>query len=219
MYSKLFFARAALVAAGCVATSVVIGGPAQSVPVQPAGSTSVSPAGASVTATSVGSQVLEAGAVTVTCKTLNAKGSVPAAPDNQNANGPVSVQISAPTFSDCETDLAGVDATVTTTGTWAVTVQNGSVITGSLTIPKGGMTIKTSGLASCTTVVAPDGPATIAGTFTNGNPPTINAKNAPAPIKTTGGFGCPTDAKTGTLTGTSALNNVSDPSKPITVGP
>ncbi|MGY2062254.1 hypothetical protein ACW9HQ_45875, partial [Nocardia gipuzkoensis] len=144
MYSKLFFARAALVAAGCVATSVVLGGPAQSVPVQPAGSTSVSPAGASVTATSVGSQVLKAGAVTVTCKTLNAKGSVPAAPDNQNANGSVSVQISAPTFSDCETDLAGVNATVTTTGTWAVTVQNGSPITGSLTIPKGGMTIKTS---------------------------------------------------------------------------
>ncbi|MFI5778868.1 hypothetical protein [Nocardia sp. NPDC051570] len=218
MSNKLFFARAALIAASCAVASFTVGGPAQAAPHAPAGSTSVSPAGASVTAASQGAQVLKAGSVTVTCQSLSAQGSVPAAPGNQNPSGPISVQISAPTFSNCTTDLAGVDATVTTSGTWAVTVQNGSPIIGNLTVPQGGMVIQTSGLASCTTVVAPDGPATLAGTFTNGNPSTVTATNASAPVKTTGGFGCPTDATTGTLTGTSALNNVTDPTQPITVG-
>ncbi|WP_405164933.1 hypothetical protein OG203_07420 [Nocardia sp. NBC_01499] len=215
MLSKLFFARATLVAVSCTAAAMAVGvGPAQA-----ASSTTVSPAGAAVSATNQGPVTATAGAVTVTCNTVTATGSVPAAPNNQNSGGAVTVQIGAPTITDCSTNLPGLDATVTTSGTWTVAVQNGSPIVGSLTIPKGGMTIKNSGIASCTAVVAPDGPATVNGTFTNGNPSTVAVSNGSAPINVTGDVLCPTNETTGTVSATLALKNTTDPSQPITVGP
>ncbi|MFC4376659.1 hypothetical protein ACFO5K_21415 [Nocardia halotolerans] len=157
--------------------------------------------------------------MTVTCNTSNATGAVPAAPGNTNASGPVSVPINAPTFSNCTTSMWGVGATITTSGSWGISAQNGATVTGSLAIPTGGMVIKTSGFASCTAVVAPTGPASIDGSWTNGSPSKITLSNASAPIKVTGGFGCPTSATTGSVTATYTVNNTSNPSTPITVGP
>ncbi len=216
MLSKLFYARIALAAVSCAAAVIAIGGPAQATP---AGSTTVGPAGAAVKATNQGPLVFTAGSVTFTCTSAVATGSVPAAPANHNASGPVSVTISAPTISGCSSNIPGLNATASTTGAWTVTVQNGSPITGSITIPKAGVTIKSTGLASCTAVVAPNGPASLAGTFTNGNPATVSAANAPLPVKVTGGFLCPTNVTSGNQTATFALTNTTNPSQPITVGP
>ncbi|MFD6157624.1 hypothetical protein ACFWF7_36845 [Nocardia sp. NPDC060256] len=214
MLSNLFFARVALAAVSCTAAAVALGaGPAQA-----AASTTVGPAGAAVSAVNVGAVTATAGPVTVTCNTVTATGSVPAAPNNQNPGGPVTVQIGAPSISDCSTNLPGLTATVTTSGTWSVSVQNGSPIVGSLTIPQGGMTVHNSGLATCTTVVAPNGPATVAGTFTNGNPSKVTS-NGSAPVKITGGFLCPTNSTSGSVSATLALTNTTNPSQPITVGP
>ncbi|MFI5782312.1 hypothetical protein [Nocardia sp. NPDC051570] len=214
MLSKLFVARVALAAVSCAAATVAVGvGPAQAA----AGSTTVSPAGASVSGTNQGPIVFTAGPVTVTCNTVTTSGSVPAAPNNQNPSGSVSVQIAAPTISDCSTNLPGaLSATVTTSGTWGVSVQNGSPIVGNLLAPAGGVTLQTSGALSCTAVLSPDSPATVAGTFTNGNPSTVTATDVTVPVKITGDAACPSPA-TATTSATFALNNTTDPSTPITV--
>ncbi|QIS11458.1 hypothetical protein [Nocardia arthritidis] len=211
MLGRFTFTCLALTAASC--TAVAVASPAQA-----DASTTVTPAGAAVSAVNQGPLTFAAGEVTGSCNTVNANGSVPAAPGNQNASGPVSVQIGSPTIGDCSSSLP-VTIAVSTSGTWGVQVQYGSTITGSLTIPQGGMVIQGSGLANCTTVVAPDGPVTLSGTFTNGNPPTVTIDNVSAPIRTTGDPICPTDATTGSVSGTLVLNNTTDPSQPITVGP
>ncbi|TDP32377.1 hypothetical protein [Nocardia ignorata] len=215
MIENKFWTRAALASVSCAAVAVTFGiGPANA-----AGSTTISPAGANVSATNSGSVKFVAGGVTVTCTTSSTTGTVPAAPGNTNPSGPVSVPIAAPSFADCTTSLPGTSATITTSGDWAITGQNGSPITGSLAIPTGGMVIKTSGITACTAVVAPTAPADVAGTWTNGTPSTVALSDAPAPIKVTGGFGCPTSATSGTVTATYKVDNATDPSTPITVGP
>ncbi|MFB7877285.1 hypothetical protein ACFC06_18690 [Nocardia sp. NPDC056064] len=215
MFDSNFFTRSALVTAGCAVAAASFGlGPAAA-----QSSTTVSPAGAAVQATNQGSVKAVAGGVTITCTTSSATGSVPAAPNNTNPSGPVTVPINAPTFTGCSTSMWGVSATVTTSGSWSITGQNGSPVAGSINVPTGGMVIQTSGLASCKVVVAPSAPATLAGTWTNGSPSTVQATNSPAPIKVTGGFGCPTSATTGTVTGTYKVTNTTTPSVPITVGP
>ncbi|TDP32376.1 hypothetical protein DFR75_106167 [Nocardia ignorata] len=210
-----FYTRAALASVSCAAAAIAFGiGPAHA-----AGSTTVSPAGANVSATNSGTVKFVAGSVTVTCTTSSTTGAVPAAPNNSNPSGPVTVPIAAPSITGCTTSMWGVSATVTTSGSWAITGQNGSPITGSLVIPTGGAVIKTSGLATCTAVVAPTAPANVAGSWTNGSPSTVSLNNASAPIKVTGGFGCPTSSTTGTVTATYKVNNTTNPSVPITVGP
>lgn len=215
MFDNQFFARATLATAGCLVAATTFGiGPATA-----AGSTTVSPAGAAVSATNMGTVTAVAGGVSITCTTSNATGAVPAAPNNTNPSGPITVPISAPTFTGCTTSMWGVSATVTTSGSWSITGQNGTPIAGTINIPQGGMVIQTSGLASCKIVVAPTAAASLAGTWTNGSPSTVQATNAPAPIKVTGSFGCPTSATTGQVTGKYAVNNTTTPSVPITVGP
>lgn len=215
MFDSKLFARAAVATAGCAVAAATFGiGPAAAQT-----STTVSPAGAAVQATNQGVVKAVAGGVTITCNTSTATGTVPAAPNNTNPSGPVTVPISAPTFTGCSTSMWGVSATVTTSGSWSITGQNGSPISGSINVPTGGMVIQTSGLASCKVVVAPTAPASLAGTWTNGNPSTVQATNSPAPIKVTGGFGCPTSATTGTVTGVYKVTNATTPSVPITVGP
>lgn len=215
MFDKKVLARAAMASVSCAAAAVTFGiGPAHA-----AGSTTIAPAGANVSATNSGTVKFVAGSVTVTCTTSSTTGAVPAAPGNTNPSGPVSVSIGAPSFSGCTTSMWGVSATITTSGSWAITGQNGTPITGSLAIPTGGMVVKTSGLASCTAVVAPTAPASIAGTWTNGAPSTVSLTNASAPIKVTGGFGCPTSSTTGSVTGTYKVANTTTPAVPITVGP
>ncbi|MER5934690.1 hypothetical protein [Streptomyces sp. NPDC002054] len=188
-------------------------------PLPAAGSTTVTPAGHAFQATLSGKATLKAGAVTVTCTVSVSTGTVPAAPGNHNPAGPVSSPISAPTYSSCTASLPGVTPTVTTSGAWQVSMQHGSPITATMTVPTGGLVLKTTGLASCTVVTAPTAPANVPGTWTNGSPSTLTFTNASVPVKVTGGFGCPTSATSSTFNAVYKVADTTDPSQQITVAP
>ncbi|MEV5320196.1 hypothetical protein AB0K92_21515 [Streptomyces sp. NPDC052687] len=182
-------------------------------------STTVSPAGHAYKATLSGKATFKSGSVTLTCSVSATTGQVPAAPGNHNAAGPVASTLAAPTFSSCTSSLPGVTPTVTTSGTWGISVQNGSPDTGTLTVPQGGLVVKTTGLASCTIVSAPSGPASITGTWTNGAPSNLAFVNAVVPVTVTGTFGCPTSATTSTVNLAYTVSDTTDPAQQITVGP
>ncbi|MFF9167983.1 MULTISPECIES: hypothetical protein [unclassified Streptomyces] len=184
-----------------------------------AASTTVTPAGHAYRATLSGKATFKAGSVTLTCSVSSTTGQVPAAPANHNDAGPVASTLAAPTFSSCTSSLAGVTPTVTTSGTWGIAVQNGSPSTATLTVPQGGLVVKTSGLATCTIVSAPGGPASIAGTWTNGAPSALAFANAVVPVTVTGTFGCPTSAATSTVNLAYTVADTTDPTQQITVGP
>ncbi|MGW9430832.1 hypothetical protein ACWHA1_23165 [Streptomyces decoyicus] len=190
---------------------------------QPAGtpsaaaSTTVSPAGHSFTAKLSGKATFKAGSVTVTCTASSSSGQVPDAPGNHNAAGPVSSSTTPATYSSCTTSMPGVSATVATSGTWGVAMQNGAPVTAGLTIPVGGFVLKTSGLASCTVTAAPTSAATVNGTWTNGAPSTLAFANASVPVKVTGGFGCPTSATSSTFNAVYQVSDTTDPASQITV--
>ncbi|MER7399431.1 hypothetical protein ABT381_28430 [Streptomyces sp. NPDC000151] len=182
-----------------------------------AGSTTVTPAGHAFAAKLSGKATFKAGSVTVTCTVSNATGKVPDAPANHNDAGAVASTITAPTYSSCTTSMAGVSATVTTSGTWGVAMQNGAPSTAAMNIPQGGVVVKTSGLATCTVTAAPGGPATVNGTWTNGAPSTLTFSGASVPVTVTGGFGCPTSATTSTFGATYTVSDTTDPAAQITV--
>ncbi|MER7761409.1 hypothetical protein [Streptomyces sp. NPDC097619] len=190
-----------------------------SLPAAAAGSTTVTPAGHGFKATLSGRATLKAGSVTVTCSVSVATGSVPAAPGNTNPAGPVSSPISPPTYSSCTSSMPGVTPTVTTSGAWKVTMQNGSPSTAVLTVPVAGLKVQTSGLAVCTVIAAPSAPAGAPGTWTNGAPPKLTFTNATVPVTVTGGFGCPTSATTSTFNAVYTVANTTAPAQQITVGP
>ncbi|MEU1312338.1 hypothetical protein ABZ419_26080 [Streptomyces cinnamoneus] len=220
----------ALLAAGAglaVTAALTIGGTgsASAVPAD-AGSTTVQPAGHLYAAQLNGTATFQAGSVSVSCSVSSSVPSagggdsnrIPAAPANTNPSGPVVSVINAPTYSDCSANLPGVDVTITTTGTWGISMQNGSPITATLDAPAKGMVLKTTGLANCTVTAAPDGPAVIPTTFTNGAPSQLAATDVALPVKVEGGFGCPTSATTAVLSATYDVTDVTDPASQITVG-
>lgn len=188
-------------------------------PALAAGSTTVTPAGDGFAATLDGSATFTVGSVTVTCATSTTSGQVPAAPANHNDAGAVSSPTAAPGYDDCTTNMFGVSATVTTSGSWSIAVQHGAPDTGTLTIPAGGVVVQTSGLADCTATAAPDGPATVAGTWTNGSPSTLAFDGTSVPVHVVGGFGCPTSESTSTFSATYDVTDTTNPSAQITVGP
>ncbi|MFB7170473.1 hypothetical protein ACFCYM_06530 [Streptomyces sp. NPDC056254] len=207
-------------AAGAIALASVTASAAPvpaAVPV--AGSTTVTPAGHAFQAVLSGKATLKAGSVTVTCTVSASTGTVPAAPDNSNPAGPVSSPISPPTYSSCTSSMPGVTPTVTTSGAWAVSMQDGAPITATMTVPTGGLVLKTTGLASCTVTAAPTAPASVAGTWVNGSPSTLTFTNASVPVKVTGGFGCPTSATASVFNAVYKVSDVTDPAQDITVGP
>ncbi|MEU2513189.1 hypothetical protein [Streptomyces syringium] len=192
----------------------------------PADSTTVTPAGHAFTAKVNGKATFKAGSVTLTCSVSVSQPSdtgtnnhIPQAPDNTNPAGPVASDINPPTYSSCTTNLPGVTATVTTTGTWGVSMQNGSPASATLTVPTAGFVLQTSGLASCTVTSAPTGPSSVTGSWTNGNggPSKITFVNAAVPVKVTGGFGCPTGAVTSAFNAVYDVTDVTDPASQITV--
>ncbi|WP_030720856.1 hypothetical protein [Streptomyces sp. NRRL F-2580] len=205
-------------AAGALALGAVTA-PVTAAPLPAAGSTTVTPAGHAFQATLTGKATLKAGSVTVTCTVSVATGTVPAAPGNSNPAGPVSSPISAPTYSSCTSSLPGVTPTVTTSGAWTVSMQDGSPITATMGLPVGGLVVKTTGLASCTVTAAPTAPANVGGTWANGAPSTLAFTNASVPVKVTGGFGCPTSATSSTFTAVYRVADATDPAQQITVGP
>ncbi|MFG2221961.1 hypothetical protein [Streptomyces sp. NPDC048644] len=182
-----------------------------------AAATTVTPAGHGFSAALSGSATFSAGSVTVTCTASGSTGQVPAAPGNHNAAGPVSSAISAPTYGSCTTSMPGVSATVSTTGTWGVAMQNGTQVTAGLAMPSGGFVLKTSGLANCTVTAAPTAAATVNGTWSNGAPSTLKFTDAKVPVKVEGGFGCPTTATSSTFNATYKVTDTTDPASSITV--
>ncbi|MET9568727.1 hypothetical protein ACFYNW_03635 [Streptomyces virginiae] len=203
-------------AAGAIALASVT---ASAAPVPVAGSTTVTPAGHDFKAVLSGKATLKAGSVTVTCTVSVSTGTVPAAPGNSNPAGPVSSPISPPTYSSCTSSMPGVTPTVTTSGAWAVSMQDGAPITATMTVPTGGLVLKTTGLASCTVTAAPTAPASVPGTWANGSPSTLTFTNASVPVKVTGGFGCPTSATASVFNAVYKVSDVTDPAQDITVGP
>ncbi|MFH8367500.1 hypothetical protein [Streptomyces sp. NPDC018031] len=220
--------RALLTAGAGLATAaaLTVAGTATALPTgAAAGSTTVTPAGHYFKATLSGKATFKAGSVTVTCSVsvsasptgTDGKNQIPAAPNNTNADGPVGGPLSAPTYSSCTASLPGVTPTVTTSGDWGVSVQNGSPSTASLTIPTGGFVLKTSGLASCTVTAAPTSSASVTGTWTNGTPAKLAFSGVSVPVKVVGGFGCPTSSTTSTFTVAYDITDVTDPTQQITV--
>ncbi|MFD7839810.1 hypothetical protein [Streptomyces sp. NPDC059761] len=205
-----------LAAAGALSVASVT---ATAAPAPLAGSTTVTPAGHSFNATLSGKATLKAGSVTVTCTVSVSTGTVPAAPGNQNASGPVSSPISPPTYSSCTSSIWGVTPTVTTSGSWSVSMQNGSPITATMTVPVGGLVVQTSGLATCTVTAAPTAPANVGGAWVNGAPPSLTFTNASVPVTVTGGFGCPTSATSSVFNAVYKVTDTTDPAQQITVGP
>ncbi|GLW03190.1 hypothetical protein ACIP46_03095 [Streptomyces lavendulae] len=203
-------AAAALTVASATATAA---------PLPLAGSTTVTPAGHAFQATLSGKATLKAGSVTVTCSVSVSTGTVPAAPGNHNAAGPVSSPISPPTYSSCTSSMPGVTPTVTTSGAWSVSMQNGSPITATMTVPTGGLVVHTTGLATCTVTAAPSGPASVPGTWANGAPSSLTFTNASVPVTVTGGFGCPTSATSSTFNAVYKVADTTDPAQQITVAP
>ncbi|WP_328302261.1 hypothetical protein OG389_32365 [Streptomyces sp. NBC_00435] len=214
--TRTTLALAAAAAAGALSLAAVS---ATAAPLPLAGSTTVTPAGHAFKATLSGKATLKAGSVTVTCSVSVSTGTVPAAPGNHNAAGPVSSPISPPTYSSCTSSIPGVTPTVTTSGAWSVSMQNGSPITATMNVPPGGLVVHTTGLATCTVTSAPFGPAGVAGSWTNGAPPSLTFTNASVPVTVTGGFGCPTSATSSTFNALYKVTDTTNPAQQISVGP
>ncbi|MFF4578470.1 hypothetical protein [Streptomyces sp. NPDC001389] len=203
-------AAAALTVASATATAA---------PLPAAGSTTVTPAGHAFKAALSGKATLKAGSVTVTCSVSVSTGSVPAAPGNQNPSGAVSSPISPPTYSSCTSSMPGVTPTVTTSGAWSVSMQNGSPVTATMTVPTGGLVVHTTGLATCTVTAAPGGPASVPATWANGAPSSLTFSGASVPVTVSGGFGCPTSATSSTFNAVYLVSDTTDPAQQITVTP
>ncbi|MGW5424123.1 hypothetical protein [Streptomyces sp. NPDC003943] len=217
--SKLLVSATGLAAAAALAFA----GPSAGLQ---AGSTTLLPAGHSFAAKLTGKATFVAGSTTMTCAVsasvpaTGANNQVPAAPANHNDAGPVSVPINPPTFSSCTTSITGVSVTVTTNatnGAWSLSAQNGAPAAGAITIPKGGVVLKTSGFASCTITASPAGPTAVNGGWTNGAPSSLAIANAPVPATVTGGFLCPTGNQSATFSATYQITDTTDPAQQITV--
>ncbi|MFI8521793.1 hypothetical protein ACIGEZ_28855 [Streptomyces sp. NPDC085481] len=215
--SKLFMSVTGLAAAGALAFGATG---------TQAASTTLLPAGHSFAAKLTGKATFVAGSTMMTCTvsasvpTSGANNTVPAAPGNHNAAGPVSAPINPPTFSGCSTSIAGVSVTVTsnaTNGAWSLSTQNGAPVAAGFTIPKGGVVLKTSGFANCTITASPSGPTAVNGTWTNGAPSSLAISGAPVPATVTGGFLCPTGNQSATFSATYQITDTTDPAQQITV--
>ncbi|MFE4588280.1 hypothetical protein [Streptomyces laurentii] len=215
--SKLLIAATGLAAA----TALTFGGTGTQ-----AASTTLLPAGHSFAAKLSGKATFVAGSTTMTCSvsasspSTGAANQVPAAPANHNAAGPVTVPINPPTFSSCTTSIFGVNVSVTTNatnGAWALTAQNGTPATAGFSIPKGGVVLKTSGLASCTITASPSGATTVNGSWTNGAPSSLAISGAAVPATVTGGLLCPTGNQSANFSATYQITDTTDAAQQITV--
>lgn len=213
---------------GAALVSLTFTGPANAA----ASSTTVTPAGhtfsASLAPGTTGNFAV--GSVTVSCTESNSTGQVPAAPDNTNADGPVSSSVAPATFSNgsepCQSNVPLTTATTTTNednGPWSVVLQfdpAGSTVT--LNIPQGGVVTQTSGLAECTVTVAPDGPVAVTGPWvpaTDSSAPLLDfSAGVSVPILVEGGSFCPTAETTATFQATYQVLDTTDPAQTVTVG-
>jgi hypothetical protein len=192
-----------------------------------ASSTTVTPAGDAFRASQSSGATAEfsLGNITISCAVATTDGTIDAEPGNANPAGAVTGSLTDPAFTDCTTGL-GVLLRVTVTtnhdnGAWGVSLQHDPAgPTAALLVPKGGVVVKTSGIASCTVTVAPDGAASVPGTWTNGDGttlPQLAVDQASVPVAVSGSFLCPSEA-TSTFTATYDVTDTTDPSRQISVG-
>jgi YD repeat-containing protein len=218
-----------------VAAAVLLAGagltalPALASPAAAATPTTVGPAGhsyiASLAAGSTASFLV--GTTTVTCNQSSNTGAVPAEPGN-SADGPVVSTLTPATFANnggaCPTNVLFTTARTvsnSTNGDWTIALQyDPAGSTGTMTIPKAGVVTTISGLASCVVTVAPGGPASFSGPWTQGGT-TASVLDFSAgvslPITVTGGLACPTGAKTATFKARYVVTDTTDPAQQITV--
>jgi len=145
------------------------------------------PASTAITAAlASGTKLTAAGAIdgvtiTVSCTSLTASGKTP-------ANGLSATITGAPVFSGCTDSLGGADTvnTNTTNGKWSIALAS-SGKTGTLDIPKGGVTFSSNVLPSCVVTLAPSAAAKVKATYNDVN--TATFKNATV---ATSGSGCTT---------------------------
>lgn len=216
--SKMILRTIAGAAALFVATPIALAGP-----------TTVTPAGANYTASLVSgtNAVLKLGTITVNCNTSVTGGAVPAVPANTSAGAVSAPLSSAPTFkngsaSTCPTSLFGAPATILSSGSWTIALDlTGSARTGTLTIPVGGVVATANILGqNCQATVAPTGPVTVTGVYTNGSGTTksrLTITNATVPVQTNNsGLLCPTGS-TATFSATYEITNTTTAGTQIVV--
>jgi hypothetical protein len=123
--------------------------------------------------------------ITVSCTKFSASGKVP-----KKKSDTVTLS-KPPTINGC-TDSSGGTDTITTSGTWTLTIAAKTLTLG---IPKAGATFKSSILSSCTIIAEPSAAAGVKGKYNGKNTDTVtNAK-----IKTKGS-GCTSTTATTTAT-------------------
>jgi hypothetical protein len=116
--------------------------------------------------------------ITVTCTNFSASGKVTKASDTLPLSAP-------PTISGC-TDSSGGTDTVTTSGTWKITIASTTI---TLDAPQAGATFKSSILSGCTITAFPNAAGKVAGAYNGSN--TDKVKGASVP---TSGSGCTSTA-------------------------
>ena len=119
--------------------------------------------------------------ISVTCTNFSASGKVTKKTDTLPLSAP-------PSITGC-TDSSGGTDTITTSGTWTITIAATSM---TLNAPKGGATFKSSILSGCTITAFPKKAGTIAGSYNGSNTDTVSG----AKIKTKGSGCTSTTAKT-----------------------
>ncbi|HEX8646212.1 MAG TPA: hypothetical protein VF715_04885 [Thermoleophilaceae bacterium] len=220
--------KGALAIGAALMTAAMAAGPAaaQSTTITPAGDYSKASLQSGTTAS-----FSIAGFLTTTCNQsvsqptsplgTNTKNKIPAAPGNHNNNGPVTIPVNPPTFTNnggaCPTNI-GATTTTTTSGSWTLSGQNGSPITGYLTVPRNGAVVSTSN--GCTITIAPSAAVNVNGTWTNGSgstPSRLTITNQPIPVSVSGGFGC--FGSSASFSATYDVTDVSNTSAFVTVGP
>jgi hypothetical protein len=224
--------RSSLIASAVVLAGVGLAAlPILASPAAAATATTVSPAGHNYTAslaTGTTAQFL-VGGTTVSCNQSSNTGSVPAEPAHSSGDGAVVSTVSPSTFANnggnCPTNVPFTTARTvsnTTNGTWTIGLAfDPAGSTGTLTVPKAGVVTTISGLASCVVTVAPDGPTSFTGPWTNASgstAPTLDfSAGVSLPIKVTGGLACPTGATTATFRAKYVITDTTDATQRIAV--
>ena len=143
------------------------------------------------------------GSTAVNCTLVRASFTVPPSPNNCETPGsPLFMALSTPVFTGCSITASGASfpATIAASGTWQIGFSDEGP-TATLVVPRSGLRITASLLGSaCTTTVAPAGPATLLGSWSNATSSATFA-NQPLPIATSGGFPCPSSTSA-TFSGT-----------------
>jgi hypothetical protein len=226
MLSVRTTSRAAL--GGAAAAFLIIGAVSPSAHAA-VSSTTVTPAGDAFNASLTGATTADfsVGGFSVKCSVSSTDGQVAAEPGNVNAEGAVSSALTAPTFTNCTTGTALFSASVasnSTNGAWGVALQyDDAGSSATLSVPQGGVVVKTAGIAACTITVAPTAATTVGGTWVNGDGagtlPVLAVQGGTVPVKVSGNLFCPTSATSATFTASYSVTDTTDASRQVSVTP